>query len=70
MPDTRVTRRFFIASAVMIAALAAVVVIGITGLERVGQANDQVSRRRSRVRVPSLPSREQSHASGGMRPSS
>ena len=42
MSDTRVTRRFFIALAVLIAALVAVVIIGIAGLQRVGQANDQV----------------------------
>jgi diguanylate cyclase (GGDEF)-like protein len=42
MSDTRVTRRFFIALAVLIAALVAVVIIGIAGLQKVGQANDQV----------------------------
>ncbi|HEX3737696.1 MAG TPA: GGDEF domain-containing protein [Solirubrobacterales bacterium] len=42
MPDTRVTRRFFVALAVLIASLAAVVVLGIVGLEKVGQANDQI----------------------------
>jgi len=42
MPDSRVTRRFFIALAVLLAALAAVAVLGITGLQKAGSANDQV----------------------------
>jgi diguanylate cyclase (GGDEF)-like protein len=42
MPDNRVTGRFFVALAVLIAALAAVVILGIGGLGRVNRANDQV----------------------------